>query len=74
MCKPAYQYDNTPMAEAIAEAIHNELHRKILHAVLIDGWSYERAAEAMDRTPRQVGYIIAKEAPRLQEWICQKTS
>ena len=74
MCKPAFPYDNSRMAEAIAEAIHNELHRQILYAVLIDGWSYERTAEAMDRTPRQVGYIIAKEAPRLQEWICQKTS
>jgi len=74
MCKPAYSYDNTTMAHAISECIHSELHRKVLYAVLIDGWTYERTAEAVDRTPRQVGYIIAKKTPQLSEWICQKTS
>ena len=74
MCKPKIKYDNTPMAHAIAECIHSELHRKILYAVLIDGWSYERTAEAVDRTPRQVGYVISQKTPLLSEWICQKTS
>ena len=74
MCKPAYQYDNTPMAHAIQESVHSALKREVLHAVLIDGWSYERTAEAVGRTPRQVGYILSQEIPRLEEWICQKTS
>ena len=42
MCKPKFKYHNTRMAEAIAESVHSELHRRILHAVLIDGWTYER--------------------------------
>ena len=71
MCKPKSKYDNTPMATAIAEAIHSERNRKILHAVLIDGWSYEQAAEAANRTPRQVGYVISKEVPRLEEWLSE---
>lgn len=45
MCKPSFKYDNTPMAEAIAECIHNDLHREILHDALINGWSYERMHE-----------------------------
>ena len=74
MCKPKTGYTNSRMAEAIAESIHNEIHRKILHAILIDGWTYERTAEAVDRTPRQVAYIVARESPRLTDWICQKNS
>ena len=74
MCKPKSRYDNSVMAEAIAECVHSEANRTILHAILINGWTYERAAEAVDRTPRQVGYVVAKEIPRLEEWICQKTS
>ena len=72
MCKPSFPYSNTAMAHAIAESIHNDLHRTILRAILIDGWTYERTAEIVDRTPRQVAYIVAKHAPRLNEWL--KTS
>jgi len=74
MCKPKSTYNNTLMAEAIAEAIHSELHREILHAVLIDGWSYERIAEKIGYSPRHVSRIMDKDAPRLDEWIGQKMS
>ena len=74
MCKPAYQYDNTPMAEAIRETIHSELRREILHAVLIDGWSYERIAEKVKYSPRHISRIMDEEAPRLDEWLRQKMS
>ena len=74
MCKPAFSYDNTPMAAAISESIHNERHRRILPLILSDGWTYERTAEAVDRTPRQSGRIIAQESPRLRDWISQKMS
>jgi len=74
MCKPSFKYDNTPMAEAIAECIHNDLHRQILHDALINGWSYERIAEKADRTPRQVSRIMDKNAPLLDEWLRQKMS
>lgn len=72
--KSKVSYDNTPMAEAIAECIHSEMHREILHAVLIDGWTYERVAEKVDRSPRHVSRIIAKEAPQLHEWMRRKMS
>ena len=75
MCyKSKLSYDNTPMAEAIAECIHNDLHRQILHAVLIDGWTYERIAEKVERSPRHVGRIIAQAEPQLHEWLRQKMS
>ena len=74
MCKPSYHYGNSEMAHAISEIVHSDLHRAILHAVLIDGWTYERTAEAVDRTPRQVASIVGKHAPRLEEWLGQKTS
>ena len=71
MCKPKFKSHNTRMAEAIAESVHSELHRRILHAVLIDGWTYERTAESVDRTPRQVAYVISQHLPRLQEWMSE---
>ena len=74
MCKPKSKYDNTPMAEAIAEAIHSDLHRQILYAVLIDGWSYERVAEKTERSSRQISRIMDKNAPLLDEWLRQKMS
>lgn len=75
MCyKSKARYDNTAMAEAISECIHSELRREILHAVLIDGWTYERVAEKVDRSPRHVGRIIAQESPALHEWIARKMS
>lgn len=62
-------YDNSAMAKLIDEKIHNDLHRRVLMLRLIDGWTYERIAEAVDRSPRQIGYIIAKEAPRLRDLL-----
>ncbi len=74
MCKPTFRYDNTPMAEAIAECIHNELHRQILHAVLIDGWSYERIAEKVRYSPRHISRIMDKTAPLIDDWLRRKMS
>ena len=74
MCKPKSKYDNTPMAEAIAECIHNDLHRQILHDALINGWSYERIAEKVEKSPRHISRIMEKNAPLLDEWLQQKMS
>jgi len=74
MGKPSISYDNTPMAEAIAEAIHSDIHRLILHAVLIDGWSYERIAEKAKYSARQISRIMDKDVPQLEEWLSQKMS
>ena len=74
MCKPTSKYDNAPMAEAIAECIHNDRNRVLLHAVLIDGWSYERAAEKAGISPRHASRIMDKAAPQLDEWLRRKMS
>jgi len=74
MCKPKSKYDNTPMAEAIAECIHNDLHRQILHDALINGWSYERIAEKVEKSPRHISRIMDKNAPLLDEWLRKKMS
>ena len=62
-------YDNSAMARLIDEKIHSDLHRRVLKLRLIDGWTYERIAEAVDRSPRQIGYILAREAPRLRNLL-----
>lgn len=73
MCKPT-NYDNSVMAEAISECIHSDIHREILHATLINGWSYERAAEKVGFSSRQVSRIMDKNAPLLDEWMRRKMS
>lgn len=73
MCKPT-NYDNSVMAEAIAEAIHSKMHRDILHATLIDGVSYEQIAEQVQRSPRHISRIMEKDAPLLDEWMRRKMS
>lgn len=52
-------YDNSAMLRLIEERVHNDLYRRVLKLRLIDGWTYERIAEEVDRTPRQVYYIVA---------------
>ena len=74
MCKPSFKYDNTPMAEAIAECIHNDLHREIMRDALINGWSYERIAEKVDMSPRHISRIMDKNAPLVDDWLRQKMS
>lgn len=67
-------YDNSDIAMAISECIHNERHRAILKRRLVDGLTYEEIAEEVDRTPRQIGYVMAKETPRIHAWMCSKIS
>ena len=74
MGKPSIPYDNSVMAEAIAEAIHSDIRRGILHAVLIDGWSYERIAEKAEYSARHISRIMDQNVPRLEEWLSQKMS
>ena len=58
-------YDNSAMLRLIEERVHNELHRRVLKLRLIDGWTYERIAEAVDRTPRQIYYIVTSTVKHL---------
>ena len=66
-------YTNSAMREAIDECIHDEMYRAILKMKLIDGWTYERIAEGVDRTPRQVGSVVQRYRPALFDYIL-KTS
>ena len=58
-------YDNSTMTRLINERVHNDLHRRVLKLRLIDGWTYERIAEDVDRTPRQIYYIVTTAAKTL---------
>ena len=58
-------YDNSAMLRLIDERVHNDLYRRVLKLRLIDGWTYEWIAENVDRSPRQVYYIVSSETNRL---------
>lgn len=54
------EYTNSQAREAIAEYIHSSRDRIILEKRLIDGLTYERIAEDMDMSVRQIKNIIYK--------------
>ena len=55
------EYTNSQIRELIAEHIHSIRNRIILEKRLVDGLTYERIAEDMDMSPRQIKNIIYKE-------------
>ena len=55
------EYTNSRIRELIAEYIHLARDRIILEKRLIDGLTYERIAEDMDMSPRQIKNIIYRE-------------
>ena len=52
------EYTNSQIRELIAEHIHSIRDRIILEKRLIDGLTYEKIAEDMDMSPRQIKNII----------------
>ena len=54
------EYTNSQIRELIAEHIHSERDRSILVKRLVDGLTYERIAEIMEMSPRQIKNIIYK--------------
>lgn len=62
-------YTNSQVIAAIAEHIHSERDRAILHRRLVDGITFERLAEEFDRTPRQMQRIIDKLERQLFRYI-----
>ena len=61
-------YDDCPNSlidEAIAETIHSERDRRILHYKLVDGLTYERIAEIEDMSPRRIQNIVYAAEDRL---------
>lgn len=51
---------NSQIAEIIDEQIHSERDRRILKMKLIDGITYERIAEAVEMSPRQIKTIVSR--------------
>ena len=49
---------NSQLAELIGENIHSERNRKIMCMKLIDGYTYERIAEIVEMSPRQIKNIV----------------
>lgn len=51
---------NSQIEEIIAEKIHSERDRRIIRMKLIDGLSYEKIAELVDMSTRQIQNIERK--------------
>ena len=51
---------NSELSERISEYCHSERNRTILRMKLIDGLTYERIAEIVDMSPRQIYNIVKK--------------
>ena len=54
------RYTNSEIDRLISEQIHNERNRRIMHLRLVDGLTYERIAEAVEMSPRQVYRLVKK--------------
>jgi DNA-directed RNA polymerase specialized sigma subunit len=56
---------NSQIDFLISEYIHNEMHRKVLHYRLVDGYTYEKIADEMGMSVRQINNIVSKSEERL---------
>ena len=54
------QYTNSEIDSIIAERIHNEKYRRVLHLRFVDGITYERIAEITEMSPRQIKNIVKR--------------
>ena len=54
------EYRNSQIRDLIAEYIHSERDRKILHRRLIDGITFEKLAEEQEMSVRQIKNIVYK--------------
>ncbi|MBO7275454.1 MAG: sigma-70 family RNA polymerase sigma factor [Clostridia bacterium] len=57
---------NSELAVLIDEYIHSERDRRIMRLRLIDGHTYERIAEIVEMSPRQIREIVKKLKKRLE--------
>lgn len=60
------QYTNSEIDRRIAEQIHNERNRRIMHLRLVDGLTYERIAEAVEMSPRYIRSLVKRLTERLK--------
>ena len=54
------QYTNSEIICRIEETIHNKKYRDVMRMRLVDGLTYERIAEAVEMSPRQVWNIVKR--------------
>ena len=54
------QYTNSEIERKISEQIHSDRDRRIMRMRLVDGLTYERIAEAVEMSPRQVWNIVRR--------------
>lgn len=66
------EYANSELAHIIDEYIHSERDRTILRLRFLDGTTYERIAEKVDMSPRQIQNIIYKHEKILFEYLRKK--
>ena len=57
---------NSEIINRISEHIHSERDRRIMRLRYVDGLTYERIAEAVEMSPRQIREIIHKLKKRLE--------
>lgn len=51
---------NSQLTALIDDRIHSERDRRIMHLRLIDGWTYERIAEAVEMSAVQIKRIVQR--------------
>ena len=57
---------NSEIEKIISEYIHSERDRRIMRMRFIDGLTYERIAETVEMSPRQIKTIVRRLASCLQ--------
>lgn len=64
-------YDTSDMEELIRQKVHNKRARAILTARLCDELTYSEISRLpeVDRTERQVGYVLSKWIPRIAKYL-----
>ena len=63
------EYTNSQIREIITENIHSQRDREIMCLRLIEGYTFERLAEAVDMSTVQVKRIVKREKSRIFDMI-----
>ena len=58
---------NSEIINRINEHIHSERDREILRLRFVDGYTYERIAEAVEMSTRQIKTIVGRYAQKMHE-------
>lgn len=59
------QYTNSQIESLISEKIHNEKYRRVLYLRFVDGETYEKIAEIVEMSPRQIKNIVKRYSSEL---------